>query len=129
MNKNLIIKAQSLFHEIHQNTYSYSDKSADVEFVTLRTVHQKLSQESSILEKSKKSKKSKVVNKTLRDVCFSKKLGFKKVPIYKRADLSRGFELKGPAIIEQPDTTTILHTNHFLKVDKFNNLLIEVPIT
>ena len=26
INKNLIIKAQSLFHEIHQNTYSYSDK-------------------------------------------------------------------------------------------------------
>ena len=129
INKNLIIKAQSLFHEIHQNTYSYSDKSADVEFVTLRTVHQKLSQESSILEKTQKSKKHKVVNKTFRNVCFSKKLGFKKVPIYKRIDLSRGFELKGPAIIEQPDTTTILHANHFLQVDKFNNLLIEVPIT
>ena len=129
INKNLIAKAQSLFHEIHQNTYSYSDKSADVEFVTLRTVHQKLSQESSILEKTQKSKKHKVVNKTFRNVCFSKKLGFKKVPIYKRIDLSRGFELKGPAIIEQPDTTTILHANHFLQVDKFNNLLIEVPIT
>ena len=51
------------------------------------------------------------------------------MPIYKRIDLSRGFELKGPAIIEQPDTTTILHANHFLQVDKFNNLLIEVPIT
>ena len=129
INKNLIAKVQSLFHEIHQNTYSYSDKSAGVEFVTLRTVHQKLSQESSILDRTQKPNKHKVVNKTFRDVCFSKKFGFKKVPIYKRADLSRGFELKGPAIIEQPDTTTILHTNHFLKVDKFNNLLIEVPIT
>jgi len=91
INKNLIAKAQSLFHEIHQNTYSYSDKSADVEFVTLRTVHQKLSQESSILDRTQKPNKHKVVNKTFRDVCFSKKLGFKKVPIYKRADLFKGF--------------------------------------
>ena len=45
INKNFIEDAESLFHEIHQNTYSYSDKSANVEFVTLRTVHQKLSQE------------------------------------------------------------------------------------
>ena len=78
INKNLIAKAQSLFHEIHQNTYSYSDKSADVEFVTLRTVHQKLSQESSILDRTQKPNKHKVVNKTFRDVCFSKKIWFQK---------------------------------------------------
>jgi N-methylhydantoinase A len=128
INKNLIEDAESLFHEIHQNTYSYSDKSANVEFVTLRTVHQKLSQERSILEKAPRIIKKKI-NKTYREVCFSKKTGYKKIPIYKRADLTWGAELKGPAIIEQSDTTTILHQNHFLKVDKFNNLIIEVPST
>ena len=128
INKNLIEDAESLFHEIHQNTYSYSDKSANVEFVTLRTVHQKLSQERSILEKAPRIIKKKI-NKTYREVCFSKKTGYKKIPIYKRADLTWGLELKGPAIIEQSDTTTILHQNHFLKVDKFNNLIIEVPST
>ena len=128
INKNLIEDAEYLFHEIHQNTYSYSDKSANVEFVTLRTVHQKLSQERSILEKAPRIIKKKI-NKTYREVCFSKKTGYKKIPIYKRADLTWGAELKGPAIIEQSDTTTILHQNHFLKVDKFNNLIIEVPST
>ena len=126
IDKNSIIKAVASFHQLHHNTYSYSDLSADVAFVTLRSVHQKNSTEGSILEKINKFKKVKI-SKTFREVCFSAKDGFKKIPIYKRSSFYPGFALKGPAIIEQSDTTTLIHKNHKLKVDNFNNLIIDVP--
>ena len=51
---------------------------------------------------------------------------FKKIPIYKRESLYPGIKFKGPAVIEQLDTTTLLHRNHSLEVDHFNNLIIKV---
>ena len=125
INKNSIHQAEKSFHEIHQNTYSYSDPSADIEFVTLRSVHQKHSSEGSILERITKFKKSKIV-KMYRNVCFSNQEGFKKIPIFKRESLYPGIKFKGPAVIEQSDTTTLLHKNHSLEVDHFNNLIIKV---
>ena len=124
-NKNSIHQAEKSFHEIHQNTYSYRDPSADIEFVTLRSVHQKHSGEGSILERITKFKKSKIV-KMYRNVCFSNQEGFKKIPIFKRESLYPGIKFKGPAVIEQSDTTTLLHKNHSLEVDHFNNLIIKV---
>ena len=126
IDKNSIIDAEKLFHKIHQNTYSYSDQTADVEFVTLRSVHQKHSIEGSILEKIKKFKKTKLT-KQYRKICFSNKEGFKRVPIYKRDSLYPGVKFKGPAVIEQSDTTTLIHRRHSLEVDNFNNLIIKVP--
>lgn len=126
IDKNSIIDAEKLFHKIHQNTYSYSDQKADVEFVTLRSVHQKHSIEGSILEKIKKFNKTKLT-KQYRKICFSKKEGFKRVPIYKRDSLYPGVKFKGPAVIEQSDTTTLIHRRHSLEVDNFNNLIIKVP--
>ena len=113
-------------HQLHHNTYSYSDISADVEFVTLRAVHQKNSTEGSILEKINKFKKVKI-SKTFREVCFSVKDGFKKIPIYNRSSFYPGFTLNGPAVIEQSDTTTLIHKKHKLKVDNYNHLIIDVP--
>lgn len=126
IDKNAIAQAAKLFHELHHNTYSYNDVTAHVEFVTLRSVHQKHSKEVSILEKVKRSKKANIA-KSYREVCFSAKDGFKKIPIYKRNALYPGVKMKGPAIIEQSDTTTLIHKDHLLKVDSFNNLIIDVP--
>ena len=125
INKDSIALAEKLFHRTHQSTYSYSDVSADVEFVTLRAVHQKDSNEASILEKVKNYKKLKP-NKKYREVCFSSKDGFKKIPIYSRNELYPGIKFKGPAIIEQSDTTTLVHKGHSLEVDNYNNLIINV---
>ena len=126
IDKTCISKVVSAFHQLHHNTYSYSDLSAQVEFVTLRSVHQKKSSEASILEKISNFKKNKI-SKVYRKVCFSAKAGFKKIPIYKRASFYPGFTLTGPAVIEQSDTTTLIHRNHELTVDHFNNLIIDVP--
>ena len=47
-------------------------------------------------------------------------------PVYDRDALAPGHLLTGPAIIEQLDTTTVLHAGDRLTVDTAGNLLIEV---
>jgi N-methylhydantoinase A len=46
-------------------------------------------------------------------------------PIYRRADLKPGMTLSGPAIIEQSDTTTVVEPRMAVRVDRFDNLIVE----
>ena len=44
--------------------------------------------------------------------------------VYHRARLRSGHIVRGPAIITQPDTTTVIHPGHVGEVDEFLNVLI-----
>jgi len=48
------------------------------------------------------------------------------VPIYERAKLGTGTVLQGPAIVEEPDSTTVVFPNQELTVDEYGNLIIEL---
>ncbi|MAY63253.1 MAG: hydantoinase [Rhizobiales bacterium] len=47
-------------------------------------------------------------------------------PIYERDDLPAGFELTGPAIIEQFDSTTVVPPGTRMEVDKYLNIIIRI---
>lgn len=47
-------------------------------------------------------------------------------PIYERDDLPAGFELRGPAIIEQFDSTTVVPPGTKMEVDKYLNIIIRI---
>jgi len=47
-------------------------------------------------------------------------------PIYDRADLLPGMRFDGPAIVEQPDTTSVIEPGMTARVDGHANILIEV---
>lgn len=52
--------------------------------------------------------------------------GFTKVRVYDREATDVGTALMGPAIVEEPTSTTVVQTGDRLKVDRFGNLIIEV---
>jgi N-methylhydantoinase A len=60
---------------------------------------------------------------THRDVWFG---GWMRTPIYDRATLTPGMSFDGPAILEQPDTTTVIEPGMAARVDRFSNILVEV---
>jgi N-methylhydantoinase A len=60
---------------------------------------------------------------SMRPVYFG---GWRDTPIYRRAVLEPGMVLSGPAIIEQPDTTTVIEPGMNARVDAYGNLLVEV---
>jgi N-methylhydantoinase A len=115
------------FHDAHHQSYSHSDPEAPVEFVTLRSVHLKHSQEEALLEESTNAGSSEAPQPSYRKMCFDKDRGFEDTPVYKRADLPTGFELAGPAIVEQLDTTTLIYDGHIAHVDRYGNIVIDVP--
>ena len=55
---------------------------------------------------------------------FFKTLGYLETPIYRRADLGRQTRLEGPAIVEEEDSTTLLHPGQTLTLTEHGLLLI-----
>jgi N-methylhydantoinase A len=60
-----------------------------------------------------------------RQVWF-KDSGFIETAIYERGELPSGASFDGPAIVEQPDTTTVMPPGTRCKVDEYGNLIIKV---
>ena len=51
--------------------------------------------------------------------------GYRETAIYDRLRLSPGNRIDGPAIITQPDCTTVLAPGQQLEIDRFGNLVIQ----
>jgi N-methylhydantoinase A len=60
----------------------------------------------------------------MRQVYFAD-LGFQTTPVYAREDLLAGHTLKGPAIIDQLDTTTVVFPRETARVDAQGAIFIE----
>jgi N-methylhydantoinase A len=52
--------------------------------------------------------------------------GFVETAIYERGKLPVGIAFEGPAIVEQPDTTTVMPPGTLCTPDKYGNLVIQV---
>jgi N-methylhydantoinase A len=52
--------------------------------------------------------------------------GFRATPVYRRAALLAGNRIKGPALIEEYASTTVLMPGDMMTVDAFGNLMIAV---
>ena len=63
--------------------------------------------------------------KAARPAFFEEISRFRETPIYDRARLVSGDRFTGPAIVEEPDSTTIVPPGHAVAVDSYHNLLIE----
>ena len=61
-----------------------------------------------------------------RKALFDKAKGYVMTPVFDRAALTAGWETKGPVIIEQLDSTTVVLPGQRVKNDRFGNLIIDV---
>ena len=49
-----------------------------------------------------------------------------RVPVFERSNLPAGTRLKGPVVIEEPTSTTIVHSEDRLEIDDYGNMLIQI---
>lgn len=110
------------FQACHYQEYGYSIEGRSTEIVNCR-----------IQAVGKINKNSqRFVNKEgealigHRKVYFDNEHGWTKAAIYRRDHLPEGFELDGPAIIEDMSSTTVIYPAQHLRVDLFGNLIIDV---
>lgn len=118
------------FHKAHEAAYGFRANDEPVELVNLRmtTVGKIARPEMHRLE----NRVSGEVNafsaaKGERCVYFAESEGFVRSTVYDRQLLPAGAVFAGPAIVEEPDSTTVIHPEWNVNVDDFGNLSIEQP--
>jgi N-methylhydantoinase A len=116
------------FHRAHERVYGHRDAGHPVEFVTLRVIFsQAPPQLWSPPEGALGDADPTHAQKGVRKAYFTEYGGYVDTPIYAREALMPGMELTGPAIVEQADTTAVVYPAIHASVDRYCNLLMEVP--
>jgi len=111
------------FHEEHDRAYGYSAPEEPVELVNLRLVtvgrieRPKTRTLPDLTQSSEPAEP-----KAGRHVYFSDAGGFLKCPIYERSRLAAMAQVRGPAVIEEYDSTTLVHPGFSVDVDAHGNL-------
>jgi N-methylhydantoinase A len=113
------------FHAEHDRAYGYSAPGEPTEFVNLRltavgTITKPKLRE---IEPAGPDGAAPALD-SHRPVYFAEAGGFVDCPIYRRYKLGSGAVIDGPAIIEEMDSTTVLHPGFRATVDRYGNLML-----
>jgi N-methylhydantoinase A len=113
------------FHEAHRRIYGQSDPDGAVEMISLRVQH------SAAMPgpEGMRAATGDGTPPTERPVYFEELGGRVPTPVWSRAALQPGQRLRGPAIVEQPDTTTVVYPGQAAQVDEGGNLILLVAPT
>ena len=112
------------FHSEHERAYGFAAPGEPVEFVTLRLTAVGNIAKPKLRELPERSGDVRAARRTVRRVYFAEAGEFVDCPSYDRYRLPAGGVIGGPAIIEEMDSTTVIHPGFQGEVDRFGNLLI-----
>ena len=109
------------FHKAHERRYGYANRGREVELVNVRTT---------FLGRTAKPKFTKGVKQRTRPEPVEQQMCWidrhlVRTAIYDRATLGNGNVIKGPAIIGEYSSTTLVPPNFRCLVDPFLNLVLE----
>jgi N-methylhydantoinase A len=111
------------FDEIHEKHFGSRAEDQKVELVNYRLTTKVIVPKPAMTEAAARGESCQGAIKTRRKAYFD---GWHETPIYDRAKLVSGNRLRGPAIIEQMDSTTVVHPGQEASVDRFGNVIIEI---
>ena len=112
------------FHQEHDRAYGYSAPDEPAEFVNLRLTAIGTIAKPRLRELERNDSDMKKARKTIRPVYFAENNDYVDCPIYDRYRLGSGCILEGPAVVEEIDSTTVIHPGFRALVDKFGNMIL-----
>jgi N-methylhydantoinase A len=112
------------FHDLHQQLYAHHHPDKPVEFVSGRVAAIGLMSAPELQRRT--SNGSGANPKESRHVYFDELSGYVDTDVYDRRELSAGSQFDGPAIVEQTDTTTVIHPGQRARIDELGNLMIAI---
>jgi N-methylhydantoinase A len=113
------------FFAEHRRAYGYATADADVEIVTLRVAGTGKVPRPRIRQLHSAQLPVDSAQKGSRPVYFAESAGYVRTTIYDRYRLAAGHSISGPAVIEEIDSTVVVHPGWSATVDRYGNLLIE----
>ena len=113
-------------HRTHNRLYGY-DLEADgtaIELVNLRLSATGVTEKPPIARERKAPADPKGARKGAREVFLPHEMTFKAVPVYDGDGLRHGNRIKGPAIVEQINTTVLVPSGYDLDCDAFGSFVM-----
>lgn len=109
------------FHTEHRRLYGYDIPDEIIEFVNFKVAAVGPTENPTVRELAVGEPPR---PKGERAVYFKAAGGWNPTPIFERSALAVGTRLAGPAVVEEPMATTLLHPGETLEVDSLGNLLL-----
>ena len=123
----LVEEVARRFHAEHRALYGYDfsgDDSQQVEWVNLRVSGIGPIQRPDIRAEDVDTSSTLPEPTSRRPVCFDAEDGYVETPVYWRADLAPGNELRGPVIIEEFGSTAPIHPGFVARIDAYRNIIV-----
>ena len=110
------------FHRTHDRAYGFSAPGEDVELVSVRL--SAIGQIAKPALASLAKATGEATAKGQRPVYFAESEGFVDCPVYDRYALGAGAVVQGPAIVEEIDSTTVVHPQYQVRVDEVGQMVL-----
>ena len=110
------------FHAEHDRAYGFAQSGETIELINMRLKLIALLDKPALTELAGR-RRAKPVG--ARRVCFAAD-DWRQAPVFRRSELGLGQRIKGPAILEQMDSTTPLFPGDVCRVDRWGNLIIDL---
>jgi len=123
-----IRKLADMFHERHKYLFGHSSPDAAVEFITLSVSATGPMPRSKMFEIEKGGASPDKAKKAERSVYFEEFKEYRNCPTFERSLLKANNIIKGPAVVEQMDTTIVIPPGQKATVDKYGNIFIDIMI-
>ena len=109
----------------HEQAHGHKAESEPVELVSLRLVSTGLVPQAKLSPVKSTGKKLDAAKTGERKIFFGKEQGMLTCRIYSRNLLEPAHKIAGPAVIEQMDTTTVIHPEQEAVVDSYRNMIVK----
>lgn len=113
------------FDEQHEQAHGHKAESEPVELVSLRLISFGRVAQAKLSPAKPTGRKLEAAKTSERKIFFGKEHGIINCAIYSRDLLEPEHKIVGPAVIEQMDTTTVIHPGQEATVDSYRNLIIK----
>jgi N-methylhydantoinase A len=116
----MLAEAVTTFHALHERRFGYAMPQRPVEAVTLRLVATAARPQPPAEVHADTTPRP-----TASRLVWFRSTGFVETPVLDRAALAPGESLRGPAVLEQMDTTTIVPPGWIARADRQGNLILK----
>ena len=113
------------FDTQHEQASGHKAETEPVELVSLRLISYGLVPQAKLTPAKATGRKLAEAKTGERRIYFGKEHGTLNCQIYTRDPLEPGHKISGPAVIEQLDTTTVIHPEQEGTVDNYRNIIIK----
>ena len=121
LDESAVTTVMQAFHDLHRQLYAHDNPGRPIEFVSGRVAAIGLTDAPALPEIEARADG---VPTEHRPVYFDEMQDYVDTAIYDRGALGPGSVFTGPAVVEQMDTTTVVHPGQRVEVDAWGNLMI-----